>query len=88
MVLLVLTVTQLAPEPSIVVVGGAIAQAGALPITLVPGAVMLHEVWTGVFIALSVCLYLRQRPAAGAAAGALALFCGSSRHRTASLRLF
>jgi len=73
-VLLVLTVKQLAPEPSIVVLGGAIAQAGALPITLVPGAVLLHEVWTGVFIALSVCLYLRQRPAAGAAVGALALF--------------
>ena len=73
LLLLAATVTQLASESSLVVVGGAVAQAGAIPIVLVPGAVVLHEVWTGAIIALSVCLYLRRRWIPAAVLGVLAL---------------
>jgi hypothetical protein len=72
--LLVATVTHLASEPPLVVLGGAISQAGALPITLVPGSVVLHEVWAGVFVALSVWMYMRRFWLPAALAGILALF--------------
>ena len=74
LLLLAATVTQLASESPLVVLGGAVAQAGAIPIVLVPGAVVLHEVWTGVLVALSVCLYLRRQWIPAAAVGILALF--------------
>jgi hypothetical protein len=74
LLLLVATVTELASESLVVVLGGAVAQAGAIPITLVPGAVVLHEAWTGALVALSVCLYLRRRWIPAAVVGVLALF--------------
>jgi hypothetical protein len=74
LLLLAATVVQLASESPLVVLGGAVAQAGAIPITLVTGSVVLHEVWTGVLIALSVCLYLRRLWIPAALLGILALF--------------
>ena len=82
--LLVATVVQLAPAVRRWSLAGALAQAGAVPITLVPGAVMLHEVWAGVLIALSVCLYMRTRWMAAALLGVLALFVRELAAPTAS----
>ena len=74
LLVLAATVAELAPESPLVVLGGAIAQAGAIPIAFVPGSVVLHEVWTGALIAASVCLYLRRAWIPAALLGILALF--------------
>jgi hypothetical protein len=74
LILLVATITRFAAEPSLVAVASLVAQIGALPITLVPGSVVLHEAWTGVFIGLSVWLYLRGSWRLAALVGLLALF--------------
>ena len=72
--LLVATILEFSPQPPYVVIAAAVAQAGAIPITAVPGAIYLHEVWAGALIAVSVWLYLRKRWLAAAFVGLLALF--------------
>ena len=88
LILLVATITHFAAEPSLVAVASLVAQIGALPITLVPGSVVLHEAWTGVFIGLSVWLYLRGSWRLAALVGlACIVRAGSLRLHIASWRL-
>jgi hypothetical protein len=54
--------------------GSGIMQIGAMATWIVPSAVVLGEVWAGVLIALSVCLYASKRTTAAVAFGLAALF--------------
>src|SRR4051812_30505214 len=72
--LLMATIVEFSSQPPVVVIGAALAQAGAIPITVIPGAIYLHEAWAGALLAISLWLYWRERWIAGALVGLLALF--------------
>jgi hypothetical protein len=56
------------------VAGSNVMQAGALVPVIAVGAVLIGEVWSGVLIGLSLCMFARQRTAPAVALGVLALF--------------
>jgi hypothetical protein len=68
------TVRLLVGQPVPVVVGGAIAQSGALGVLFDPRVWVFHEVWAGYLLALSTLAYALRRFSTGALIGLLALF--------------
>ncbi|MCA1563234.1 MAG: hypothetical protein LC804_24270 [Acidobacteria bacterium] len=69
-----LTMLALARESRAVLVIGAIAQLGAVATAFRPMAVGVSEVWAGVFIALSLCAYVKRWWTAAAVLGIAAVF--------------
>jgi hypothetical protein len=71
---LLATIPHLMRQTLPIVAAGVLALVGALAFGVVPRAVVFHEAWTGVLVALSVCLYMRERWNVAALVGVLALF--------------
>ena len=71
--LLVVTILLTARAP-LWVAASTIMQTGALVPVLVAEVTVMGEIWAGVLIGLSVCMYAQKRPQAGVAFALLALF--------------
>jgi hypothetical protein len=74
LLVLVATARLLITQPLPVVIGGAIAQSGAIGVIFDPTAWVFHEVWTGLLVALSAFSYAGRRWTTGALLGLIALF--------------
>jgi hypothetical protein len=74
LLVLACTVRALARSSVLVVLTGAIAQAGAIMVIFDPEVWVFHEVWTGCLIAVSLFAYAANRSTAGAVLGLFALF--------------
>ena len=74
LVVLFATVKLLSPQPTAVVIVGSVLQSGALGMAADSTAWMFHEVWAGVFIALSALAYTSRFWRAGAILAIVALF--------------
>lgn len=68
------TLVYFARQPVVVSIVAALAQVGAVSVTIAPDALYTHEIWTGVLLGLSVWLYARERWIVAALVGVLALF--------------
>ncbi len=73
-VLLLATTLRLTAHEPLFVLGSDIMQAGAVLPVITYGALGMGEVWAGILIGLSACMFALQRPRLGVGFGLLALF--------------